>query len=76
MSASVTQLPNSWTSAAGVEGGNAFSERRLATRLGGRDLSSRPAAGLGDAWRGGRRRTGLDMATDILRHEPLAVHTT
>ena len=75
MSASVTQLLSSWTSAAGLEGGFSFCGRRVTTRREGSAFLSGPLRGLDGAWRTDRLRAGLDMATDILRYEPLAVHS-
>ena len=74
MSASVIQLPSSWTRAAGVDGGNAFWDLRLAARGWER---ARPEAATRMAAAGDLRRlrAGVAICTDILRHETLAVHS-
>src|SRR6476660_4799367 len=75
MSASVTQLLSSCTSAAGVIGRDAFWGRRLPAGREVAGLSSRAFDGLAGPWSLSCLRAGLGIATDILRHEPLAVHS-
>src|SRR5258708_38272720 len=74
MSASVMQLPSSCTRAAGVEGGNAFWDRRLATR-GFVRARLWLATRLGEAGGRTRLRAREAISTDILHHETLAVHS-
>ena len=56
-------------------GENALTARRLDAGLGGAALASRRFAGLGEGCGPIRLRAGLGIATDILRYEPLAVHS-